>query len=400
MNYILNVWDSVKNKYVGIPAIKGPKGDKGDKGDKGQFSAPQIIVTASSGTTVTCTNGSKTLTGVSNGTVVFDLPDYGTWTVTAEKDGKTVSCAVAVDTVKQYSLTLSPVFARLTVTSEAGSTIVVESTSQKLSGVVGTDGTVAINILSSGSYNVYATKNGAVSKYKTSVTITDDGGAYTATAPMVGSTLEDTAWSQVSLISALGIAQQFWKVGDAKDITAGDELLTVIIVGFDHDDLSNSTDKVGITFGLRDLMANKKKINDGATVYHNETALHAYLTNDVFQSFPTDLQEAIKPVVKITMNGEINLKIFSFSPQEVGLPVPAGMAGLGGNVYPYYSTLTSRVKRMVNGKGEANSWWTRTMDSRDNTGAKWFYVSEYPGTTEAQSNLVSTTNGVCFGFGI
>lgn len=28
--YILNVWDSEQNKYVGIPAIKGDKGDKGD----------------------------------------------------------------------------------------------------------------------------------------------------------------------------------------------------------------------------------------------------------------------------------------------------------------------------------------------------------------------------------
>lgn len=56
-----------------------------------------IVVTVDSGATVTATNGSKTVSGVSvNGTCTLKVPEVGTWTVTATKDGMEASATVTV----------------------------------------------------------------------------------------------------------------------------------------------------------------------------------------------------------------------------------------------------------------------------------------------------------------
>lgn len=70
---------------------------------------PQIIVTVDSGSTVTATLGGKTVTGVSDGTCVLNIPSYGEWIISATLGGK-ISLplpAVQVDTVKIYSVTLA-----------------------------------------------------------------------------------------------------------------------------------------------------------------------------------------------------------------------------------------------------------------------------------------------------
>ena len=77
----------------------------GGGGAKGLL--PQIIVTVDTGSAITCTDGTTTLTGTSTGSYTFEIPNYGTWTVTATLSGNTASGTVVVDTVKQYTLELS-----------------------------------------------------------------------------------------------------------------------------------------------------------------------------------------------------------------------------------------------------------------------------------------------------
>lgn len=70
--------------------------------------SPRIVVTAPTGSTVTCTKGSITLTATEvSGTWTFDVTDYGTWTVNAVKDGKSASDTVGVTEVKQYNVSLA-----------------------------------------------------------------------------------------------------------------------------------------------------------------------------------------------------------------------------------------------------------------------------------------------------
>lgn len=69
---------------------------------------PQIVVTAPTGSTVTCTKGGRTLTATEvSGTWTFDIPDYGTWVINASKGSESASESVEVTEVKQYSISLA-----------------------------------------------------------------------------------------------------------------------------------------------------------------------------------------------------------------------------------------------------------------------------------------------------
>ena len=69
--------------------------------------SPRIIVTAPTGSTVTCSKDSTTLTATEvSGTWTFNVPDYGTWTVTGTLGATTESKAVVVDQVKLYTTSI------------------------------------------------------------------------------------------------------------------------------------------------------------------------------------------------------------------------------------------------------------------------------------------------------
>lgn len=77
----------------------------GGGGAKGLL--PQIVVTVDTGSVITCTDGTTTLTGTSTGSYAFEIPNYGTWTVSATLNGKTSATeSIIIDTVKIYSITL------------------------------------------------------------------------------------------------------------------------------------------------------------------------------------------------------------------------------------------------------------------------------------------------------
>ncbi len=57
------------------------------KGEAGGSFAVPLVVTVEAGATVTATNGTDTVTGMSDGTATLILPSGGTWTVTAQMDG-------------------------------------------------------------------------------------------------------------------------------------------------------------------------------------------------------------------------------------------------------------------------------------------------------------------------
>ena len=65
-----------------------------------------LEVNVDTGSAVTVTNGSKTLTGTSeNNKCTFSLPEAGTWAVSAQKNGNT-SESLSVEVVSDYSATL------------------------------------------------------------------------------------------------------------------------------------------------------------------------------------------------------------------------------------------------------------------------------------------------------
>ena len=74
---------------------------------KGGGLSPRIVVTAATGSTVTCTKGGTTLTATEvGGKWTFNLNDFGTWTVNATLGGKFATKDVDVVWAQVYEVTL------------------------------------------------------------------------------------------------------------------------------------------------------------------------------------------------------------------------------------------------------------------------------------------------------
>lgn len=66
-----------------------------------------LLVTVESGSSVQVKNGLTTLSGTSDGTAKFYLPNTGTWTVTASKGDKSAETSVEASAYQQYSVELT-----------------------------------------------------------------------------------------------------------------------------------------------------------------------------------------------------------------------------------------------------------------------------------------------------
>lgn len=360
---------------------------------------PQIIATIPSGSSVTCKCGSKTLTATSTGTVTFNLTGYGTWVVTATKDGQTATESVVVDNVKQYKISLSYFSATLKVTSDSGATVTATNGTKTFSGTVPTSGVLSLTITASGTYTVTATKSGETTD-PVSVAITTSGQTYSVECLFFNSVLSKNTWAQIAKASAAGKASQLWSVGDTKDITVGSETLTLVIMGFNHDDLA-SGGKAGITFGLKNLMASTRAMNSSNTNVNGFTgsAMYSWLQNTLLPTLPSDLQAVLKSVNKKTSAGNASstininaMKLFLFSEIEIFGSTTYSAAGEGSQ-YSYFATAANRIKYLSNGSGSASWWWGR---SPNGGGSNSFCGVNSVG--RASSYSASLASGVCFGF--
>nr|UVY62697.1 MAG: hypothetical protein [Bacteriophage sp.] len=360
---------------------------------------PQIIATIPSGSSVTCKCGSKTLTATSTGTVTFNLTGYGTWVVTATKDGQTATESVVVDDVKQYKISLSYFSATLKVTSDSGAVVTATNGTKTFSGTVPSSGVLSLTIIAPGTYTVTATKSGETTD-PVSVAITTSGQTYSVECLFFNSVLSKNTWAQIAKASAAGKASQLWSVGDTKDITVGSETLTLVIMGFNHDDLA-SGGKAGITFGMKNLMATTRRMNASNTNSGGFTGseMYSWLQNTLLPTLPSDLQAVLKSVNKKTSAGSqsstINtnsMKLFLFSEIEIFGSTTYSKAGEGAQ-YSYFATAANRIKYLANGTGSAYWWWVRSPFGSSSNGFCGVVSNGYASFSGADA-----ANGVCFGF--
>ena len=220
------------------------------------------------------------------------------------------------------------------------------------------------------------------------------------TVQMLSPTLANNTWAQIAAASEAGVAASTWSVGDTKNITVGGETLTVEIVGFNHDDLA-SGGKAGITFGLKNLMANTRQMNSSNTNAGGFTGsdMYEWLQGTLLNSLPSDLRAVLKSVNKKTSAGSqsstINtnaMKIFLFSEVEIFGSVTYSKSGEGSQ-YSRFATASSRVKYLSNGSGSANFWWERSPFGSDSV--SFCNVSS---VGNASGDAAGNSWGVCFGF--
>lgn len=141
------------------------------------------------------------------------------------------------------------------------------------------------------------------------------------------SSLEGASWSTISSASKAGLASTLWKVGDEKKVTlsTGEEI-TLVILGFNHDDKSDGTGKAGITFGMKNALATAYPINSTNTNVGGWTSSVMRTTTmaTLLGYLPTEVQEVITPVNKLTSAGNLSStinttedKLFLFSMEEI-----------------------------------------------------------------------------------
>lgn len=220
------------------------------------------------------------------------------------------------------------------------------------------------------------------------------------TVQMLSPTLANNTWAQIAAASEAGVAASTWSVGDTKNITVGGETLTVEIVGFNHDDLA-SGGKAGITFGLKNLMANTRQMNSSNTNAGGFTGsdMYDWLQGTLLNSLPSDLRAVLKSVNKKTSAGSqsstINtnaMKIFLFSEIEIFGSVTYSKSGEGSQ-YSRFATASSRIKYLSNGSGSANNWWERSPHGYNSS--SFCYVNSNGNANNSNANI---SRGVCFGF--
>ena len=144
---------------------------------------PLIIVTVETGAIVTATNESagKTLQETSvDGSVRFTIDDFGTWTISATKDGQTSNEVEVLVERDERDISLSFFSATVTVNAETGSQVTLKNNNTFNQTISASNGKVIFTVPAAGSYTASATFDG-ISSDTQQVEVIESGGNYSAT---------------------------------------------------------------------------------------------------------------------------------------------------------------------------------------------------------------------------
>lgn len=215
------------------------------------------------------------------------------------------------------------------------------------------------------------------------------------------------SWGQIAALSEGGSASKYFSVGDEKtiELTTGEEI-TLVILGFNHDDLA-SGGKAGITIGMKNLLATRYRMNSSNTNAGgwNNSEMRTTTMQTLLAQLPSDLRNSIKQVNKKATAGGASTtittssdKLFLFSEVEIDGTTTAGYAD-EGEQYEYWKTIkdgtiaADRIKYLSNGGGSANYWWLRSPYVSNS-----YYFRYIASTGNVNNSGASNTGGVSFGF--
>lgn len=213
----------------------------------------------------------------------------------------------------------------------------------------------------------------------------------------IGDNLNDTDWADIDICGRLGMAQQFFKVGDSKTVNIGGTNYEVQIIGFNHDD-KVSGGKAAYSFQLVDCLNQTQQMNTSNTNTGgwNGSAMRGRMSTYKSQ-LPAALRNVIKTVKKKSGTGggsssgtqQTNDDLFLLSEIEIFGTTTYSVAG-EGTQYEWYKAGNSRIKKV---NGSAGGWWGRSPYS-GNTDT--FCYVDSSGT--ASDNYANDSRGVSFGF--
>ena len=218
--------------------------------------------------------------------------------------------------------------------------------------------------------------------------------------PEIGTSFNNISWYKIDMISKQGKAKNYFKIGDEKELQIGDETYHVQILGFDHDDKSDGSGKAGITVSLKEIMTTTKKMNTTNTNVGGwkDSEMRTYVNVNVYDNLSQEVKDVIKPVNKLTSEGNRSTniittsdKLFLLSEVEIFGSTTWSASGEGSQ-YQYFADGGSKIKYQT---GSSSYWWERSPSISYTNG---FCSVNYYGS--ANSDIAYMTNGVVFGFSI
>ena len=241
--------------------------------------------------------------------------------------------------------------------------------------------------------------------------VNESGTIHSFTSKGVSTTLKDNDWSTIIEVANKGEAQNYWKIGDEIDLVLSgnfNETVTLQIWDFNHFDKSDGTGKAGICFGMKHLMKNYQRMNPSSTNIGgwNNINMKKTIMNNIFNSMPTELRNAIKEVNTYANGGDYSSSSSQglLSKDKVFLPglteccsdwPSQNQTETGQKKFPIFSDNNSRIKKLNNGSGSAQWWWTRSPVY----GSIHNFCGVYDGGGWSNSDAIGS-NGVCFCFNV
>lgn len=210
-----------------------------------------------------------------------------------------------------------------------------------------------------------------------------------------------TSWSDINRLAERGIAQQYFNIGDKKDITLSTgETITVIIIGFNVDLREDDGSYANITLGMENLLATKYELGDNSW---ETSTLRTSVLPTIFSQLPTEIQNIIKTVTKITpmytsdSTTEVTAdNLWLFSEEEV-----SSFSDYMYYNYKYLGSSSDKTTKKHPGDSSGSEWWLRDAieQTTDSYPFYWKYVSKYGYIQDdTEDHYYAHSLGVCFGF--
>ena len=366
-----------------------------------------LVVSVTTGATVTATKGSKTVSGTAaGGSCVLALPEAGTWSVKATYNGQT-SDTKSVSVVDSYAVALTFFSATITVNVDSGASVVLKKGGVTLQTKTST-GTAVFTVTETGTYTVEATKNSQT--VSGSVNVVSGTTSYALTLSFVSSTLNNNEWSVIKSVSDAGQGANYWSVGDRKAVTLNGTVgklslsnftTYAFIIGFNHNSSVEGANRIhfqlaktalsgGTDVALCDssynstvsttgyFSMNSSRTNSGGWASSQMrtnicgTSLSSY-SGTIIAVIPAALRAVLKSVTKYTDNtGNSSTAasavtattdyFFLLSEKEVFGSISYANTNEGNKQaqYAYYSAGNSKIKYNHSSTSTAVTWWLRS----------------------------------------
>lgn len=370
-----------------------------------------LVVSVTTGATVTATKGSKVVSGTaSGGSCVLPLPEAGTWSVKATLNGET-SDTKSVSVVDSYAVALTFFSATITVEVDSGASVTLKKGSTTVATKTST-GTAVFTVKETGTYTVEATKNGQT--VSGSVNVVSGTTSYTLALSFVSSTLNDNDWSVIKSVSDAGQGANYWSIGDRKAVTLNGTVNAwtlsnvttyAFIIGFNHNATVEGSNRIHFQLAKTALSGgadvclcdnyygntsggfrmNTSQSNSGGWASSNMrtaicgTSLSSY-SGTILAVIPAELRAVLKSVTKYTNNTGNSTAasavtattdyFFLLSEYEVfGSTTYANSNEASKQAqYAYYSAGNSKIKYKHNATSTAAYWWLRSPRASSSTG--------------------------------